>query len=407
MKNARRRWINPAAFALLLVALAFAAASCGGDDDEGGGGGGGDEATQIEGLGSTLDEIKEKARQEGRVNLVIWAGYADKSWANEFAADTGCQVNTKDGASSDDMIDLISTGEYDGVSASGNATVRLMERGDAAPVDTDLIPNYADVQEGIKNQSYNSKDGQPYGVPHGRGPNLLVFRTDVVPPSTNSWDVIWDKADQYKGKLSIYDDSIFIADAALYLKATQPDLKITNPYQLDEKQFNAAVDLLKQQAPKVGEYWPGDVAKQVQSFTNKDSVVGTTWPYQVNLLQGAKPPVPVKAVKPKEGTTGWSDTWMIYSKAKHPNCMYLWMDYIISPSAQAKVAEFFGEAPVNLGACDLTTDKSHCDKFHAADESWWKDVYYWTTPTKDCGDDRGEVCVTQEDWKAAWTEIRG
>jgi putative spermidine/putrescine transport system substrate-binding protein len=407
MSKVRRRWINPTAFALLLVALAFAAASCGGDDDEGGGGGDGDEATQIEGLGSTLDEIKEKAREEGRVNLVIWAGYADKSWANQFASATGCQVNTKDGASSDDMIDLISTGEYDGVSASGNATVRLMERGDVAPVDPDLIPNYADIQEGLKNQSYNSKDGQPYGIPHGRGPNLLIFRTDALPANTNSWNVVWDKAPQYTGKISIYDAADYIADAAVYLKATQPDLNITNPYELDDKQFDAAVDLLKKQAKHVGEYWPGDVAKQVQSFTNKDSLVGTTWPYQVNLLEDAKPPVPIKAIKPKEGTTGWSDTWMIYSKAKHPNCMYLWMDYIGSPEAQAKVAEFFGEAPANTKACALTTDKNHCEKFHAEDEDWWKDVYYWTTPTKDCGDDRGEVCKTQEEWKAAWTEIRG
>jgi putative spermidine/putrescine transport system substrate-binding protein len=408
MSNARKRWLNPAAFALLLIALAFAAASCGGDDDdEGEGGGDAAEATQIEGLGSTLDEIKEKARDEGRVNLVIWAGYADKSWANQFAADTGCQVNTKDGASSDDMIDLMATGEYDGVSASGNATVRLMERGDVAPVNTDLIPNYADVQEGLKNQSYNSKDGQPYGVPHGRGPNLLIFRTDVVPASTNSWDVVWDKGAQYKGKISIYDAADYIADAAVYLKATQPDLNITNPYALDQKQFDAAVDLLKKQAPNVGEYWPGDVAKQVQSFTNKDSVVGTTWPYQVNLLKNAKPPVPIKAIKPKEGTTGWSDTWMISSKAEHPNCMYLWMDYIVSPEAQAKVAEFFGEAPANAKACALTKNKNHCTEFHAEDEAWWEDVYYWTTPTKDCGDDRGEVCMTQEDWKAAWTEIRG
>jgi putative spermidine/putrescine transport system substrate-binding protein len=405
MLRKHRRWINPAAFALLLTALAFAAASCGGDDDEGGGGG--DDATQINGLGSSLEEIKEKARQEGRVNLVIWAGYADKSWANQFASETGCQVNTKDGASSDDMIDLISTGEYDGVSASGNATVRLMERGDVAPVNTELIPNYSDVQEGIKNQSYNSKDGKPYGVPHGRGPNLLVFRTDVVPENTNSWDVIWDKANQYKGKLSIYDDSIFIADAAVYLKATQPDLEITNPYQLDEKQFNAAVDLLKQQAPNVGEYWPGDVAKQVQSFTNKDSVVGTTWPYQVNLLQGAKPPVPVNAVKPKEGTTGWSDTWMIYSKAKHPNCMYLWMDHIISPKANAAVAEWFGEAPSNAKSCDLTADKNHCTTYHADDEDYFSKVAYWTTPVKDCGDDRGEVCKDYSEWVQAWTEIKG
>jgi putative spermidine/putrescine transport system substrate-binding protein len=399
MSRRTRRGLTWLAFAGLLVFFAFAAASCREDDDGGG------SASSIEGLGSDLDDIKDKARDEGQVNLIIWAGYADKAWAGPFTQETGCQVKTKDGASSDDMIDLLGSGQYDGVSASGNASVRLMERGDVAPIDTDLTPNYADVQDGIKNQSYNSRDDKPYGVPHGRGPNLLLFRTDVLPESTNSWDVIWDKGAPYKGKISIYDDSIFIADAAVYLKATQPDLNITDPYQLDDKQFAAAVDLLKKQAAIAGEYWPGDVAKQVQSFTNKDSVVGTTWPYQVNLLEAAK--VPVKSVKPKEGTTGWSDTWMIYSKAKNPNCMYLWMDYIISPAAQAMVAEGFGEAPVNAKACALTKDKNHCTKFHAEDEAWWKDVYYWTTPTKDCGDDRGEVCKTQADWKAAWTEIRG
>ena len=80
----------------------------------------------------------------------------------------------------------------------------------------------------------------------------------------------------------------------------------------------------------------------------RDSAVGTTWPYQYVQLTAAKPPVPVTAIKPKEGTTGWSDTWMIYSKAANPNCMYLWMDHMISPEAKATVAEGFGEAPVNL-----------------------------------------------------------
>jgi putative spermidine/putrescine transport system substrate-binding protein len=399
MSRGWKRRLGGVALSGVLVFLAFAAAGCGG------GGGGGRSAEEISGLGSSLDEIQQKARDEGQVNLVIWSGYADPSWAKPFTQQTGCKVNTKDGASSDDMIDLLSTGQYDGVSASGNASVRLMSRGDVAPINTDYIPNFADVQEGIKNQSYNSRDGKPYGVPHGRGPNLLMFRTDAVPKDTNSWAVIWDKSAPYNGKLSIYDDSIFIADAAVYLKATRPDLKIDNPYELDDEQFSAAVDLLKKQAPQVSDYWPGDVAKQVQAYTNKDAVVGTTWPYQVNLLEQAK--VPVKAVKPKEGTTGWSDTWMIDSKAQHPNCMYLWMNYIISPEAQAKVAESFGEAPVNPKACALTVDKQHCAKFHAQDEAWWKDVYYWTTPTADCGDDRGEVCKTQEDWKAAWTEIRG
>jgi putative spermidine/putrescine transport system substrate-binding protein len=389
--------VSWATLALVTGALAFAAAGCGG------GGGGAAEGWQIEGLGTSFEEVQSLARDEGQVNLVIWPGYADKSWADTFAQDTGCKVNTKDGATSDDMISLIATGEYDGVSASGNASVRLMEKGDVAPVNTDLTPNYADVQEGIKNQDYNSRDGQPYGAPHGRGPNLLVYRTDEVTPAPDSWSVIWDEDTPYKGKISIYDDSIFIADAAVYLKATQPDLGIENPYQLTEEQFQAAVDLLKGLAPNVGEWW-ADYAKQIQSIANKDVVVGTTWPYQINVLKGDKQPV--EGVKPKEGTTGWSDTWMIYSKAAHPNCMYLWMNYIMSPEAQAKVAEYFGEAPVNLKACDLTENPNHCADFHADDESWWEDVYYWTTPTEDCGG-AGGTCKTQEDWVNAWTEIRG
>jgi putative spermidine/putrescine transport system substrate-binding protein len=394
------RLVGWSACALLTTALAFAAAGCGGG---GGGTKSASASTQVKGLGSTLAEIKSKARTEGQVDLVIWPGYADKSWANQFTTETGCKVVTKDGTTSDDMIDLVSTGQYDGVSASGNATVRLMKRGDVAPVDTKLIPNYADVASGLKNQDYNSLNGQAYGVPHGRGPNLLMWRTDAVKTPPTSWAAIWNPSAADKKKISIYDDSIFIADAALYLKATQPDLGIDSPYQLNDKQFAAAVNLLKSLKPNVGEWW-ADYAKQIQSYANKDVVIGTTWPYQENILKADKKPV--EAVKPKEGTTGWSDTWMIYSKAAHPNCMYLWMNYIETPQAQAKVAEFFGEAPANLKACSLTVNKNFCTQLHANDEAWWKNVYSWTTPTADCGG-KGGTCKTQQDWVNAWTEIRG
>ena len=192
------------------------------------------------------------------------------------------------------MISLIQTGEYDGVSASGNASVRMMAPGDVAPIDPDLIPNYADVAGGDQGQGL-----QLAGRPAVRRPARpraelpACCRTADIPEDTDSWAVHLGgrpAREDYKGKISIYDDSIFIADAALYLKATQPDLGIENPYQLTEEQFDAAVDLLKKQAPNVGEYWPGDVAKQIQSFTNGDSVVGTTWPYQYIQLTGDERP---------------------------------------------------------------------------------------------------------------------
>jgi putative spermidine/putrescine transport system substrate-binding protein len=408
MSKGRWRRLHFAGIAVYAVIALLAATSCGGDDNGSSGTTteGTAASTAVPGLGANLDEIKQKARSEGMVNLVIWAGYADKSWAKTFTQQTGCKVVTKDGASSDDMVDLMGTGAYDGVSASGDATLRMIAREDVAPVNFDLTPNYADVFDGLKNRSYNTVDGQGYGVPHGRGPNLLVFRKDKLPASTDSWAPVWDGSQA--GKLSIYDNPIFIADAAVYLKATQPDLEIENPYELDQKQFDAAVDLLKKQRPQIAKYWDGTTyATQVTTFKSGETTVGTTWPYQTNLMAAEKPPVPVSSVKPKEGTTGWSDTWMIAKKAKHPNCMYLWMNYIISPAANAKVAEYFGEAPSNEKACALTKDKDHCNTYHATDEAWWKDVYYWDTPVSDCGDDRGDVCKTYEDWKAAWTEIKG
>ncbi len=404
MSERKRRFGVWAALALLVAALAVIAAGCGGDDEGGGG-------TQIEGLGSTLDEIKEAAKTEGQVDLIAWAGYVEDGstdpkvdWVTPFEEATGCQVNTKLGNTSDEMVTLMRTGNYDSVSASGDATLRLIAGGDVAPVNTDLTPNYADVFEGLKDQPHNSVDGQMYGVPHGRGANLLMWRTDIVDPAPDSWSVVFDPNSPYKGKVTAYDSPIYIADAALYLKATQPDLGIDNVYELDDAQFQAAVDLLKQQKAIVGKYWSLYTDEQ-KAFTSGDSVVGTTWQVIQNLLAAEK--VATEVVLPKEGATGWSDTWMVSATSKHPNCTYLWMDHIISPTANAQVAEWFGEAPSNAKSCDETSDPNHCTTYHADDEEYFSQVAYWATPEADCGDDRGEVCKDYSEWVTAWTEIKG
>ena len=177
---------------------------------------------------------------------------------------------------------------------------KLVDGGDVAPVNTDLVPNYKTIFDDLKNQPYNTFDGKPYGIPHGRGANLLMWNSNDVKPDPTSWSVMLDPAQaaKYKGKISVYDDPIYIADAAVYLKAHQPDLGITNPYELDDDQFNAAVDLLKQQHPNVGEYW-SDAAKQINSFSNGDDVVGTTWQYQYFALLADK--APMKAPGPSTG----------------------------------------------------------------------------------------------------------
>jgi putative spermidine/putrescine transport system substrate-binding protein len=98
---------------------------------------------------------------------------------------------------------------------------------------------------------------------------------------------------------------------------------------------------------------------------------------------------------------------MISSEAEHPNCMYLWMNHIISPKANAAVAEWFGEAPSNEKACKETADAEHCDIYHANDEKFFDQIAFWKTPVSDCGDDRGDVCKTYDDWVQGWNEVKG
>ena len=400
------------------AALSLVAVACGGDDDD---------TTTTEAPSGTdaapatdppadepADDMgmpSELGEGEGQVNLIAWAGYVEDGstdpevdWVSDFEAATGCQVNVQLGNSSDEMVQLMQTGEYDGVSASGDATLRLIAGGDVSPVNTDLIPNYADVFADLKLQKHNSVDGVAYGVPHGRGANLLVYNTDLYTTAPDSWGELFEADSVAAGSVSIYDSPIYIADAALYLMATQPDLGITNPYALDKTQFDAAIELLQRQKDISGQYWALYTDQQA-ALEGGTALAGTTWQVIVNLAQanGAK----IGAVKPVEGATGWSDTWMISSRAAHPNCMYMWMDHIISPQANAAVAEWFGEAPSNTASCDLTADPDHCSTFHAGETEYWQDVWYWTTPEEACLDGRTDVkCVPYTEWVNAWNGLR-
>ena len=359
----------------------------------------------------------ELGEGEGEVNVVAWAGYVEDGsndpaidWISSFEEETGCQVNVTLGNTSDEMFTLMQTGNFDLVSASGDASNRLIAAGEVSPVNLNLIPNYADVFEGLKNQPHNTVDDVPYGVPHGRGANLLLYNTEVVQPAPDTWAIVFEPdsqwASQVTGKVTAYDSPIYIADAAVYLMATQPELGITDPYSLDETQFQAAVDLLKQQRTIVGRYW-ALYTDEIAAFQSGDSVVGTTWQVIANVLTSGDAPTAVEAVLPTEGSTGWSDTWMISAKAANPNCAYMFMDHIISPETNAAATEYFGEAPSNSKACALTTDPNHCETYHATDEEYFSKVYYWATPQTECLDGRGPICKDYSEWSQAWTEIKG
>jgi putative spermidine/putrescine transport system substrate-binding protein len=387
------RWRGLAGAALLTLA-AMGIVACGGSSSGGGSGSGSKTLTKI-------------GKGEGVLNVIAWEGYTQPQWVKPFEQQTGCQVNSKYAGSSDEMVTLMRQGgdsQYDLVSASGDASLRLIRGGDVAPVNVNLIPDWKNFIPQLQSPSHNTVNGVHYGISLQWGPNTLLYNTQKVKPAPDSWSVIYSP--KYKGEITVPDNPIQIADAALYLSKTKPSLGITDPYELTQSQLGAAVSLLKQQRPLIVKYW-SLASDEIDLFKNGNAVVGASWPYQTNTLQADH--APVKDLIPSQGATGWADTWMLASHAKHPNCAYMWMKWVSTPKVQAEQAISFGETPANKLACPYMNKiaKGACAQYHAnAPTAYFNSIRFWKTPTTTC--DNGQTdCTDYSTWDQKWTEIKG
>jgi putative spermidine/putrescine transport system substrate-binding protein len=373
-------------------------------------------------LGMANAQMTEVGAGEGQVDIIAWPGYIENGstdpaydWVTGFQEETGCMVNVKTAATSDEMVALMNEGRFDLVTASGDDSLRLVAGGRVQPINIDLIPSWSTVDERLQNAPWHTVDtdgdGTPehYGVPYQWGPNVLMYNTETfgdTPPT--SWNVVFEEmtlpdGESNAGRVQAYDGPIYIADAALYLMAHNPDLGITDPYSLDRDQFNAALDLLRQQRALIGRYWH-DAAVQMDDFTNEGVVASGSWPFQVNALQFAGEPI--ASVFPEEGVTGWADTTMMHSEAPHPNCAYLWLEHSLDPKLQGDLAAWFGSVPSVPAACtgnELLTDAGCAT--NGFDD--FENIHFWRTPTAACGDDRGDVCVPYYEWVSSYIAVIG
>lgn len=398
----------------LIGVLAVLAAACGGGGADGGGGQAG---------GGMITELGEG---EGQVNIIAWAGYIEDGstdpnydWVTQFEKDTGCEVNVKVANTSDEMVALMQegAGQFDLVTASGDASLRLIEGGTVQEINIDLIPSYDTIDPRLQEAPWHTVDTdgdgklEHYGVPYQWGSNVLMYNTEVFgdqPPT--SWNVVFEEmtlpdGKSNKGRVQAYDGAIYIADAALYLRAHRPELGITDPYALTREQFEAAIDLLRQQRELVGRYWH-DAFVQMEDFTNREAVVSSSWPFQVNYLKYFEEQ-PIDSVIPEEGATGWADTTMMHAQAPHPNCAYRWLEWSLNPKLQGDLAAWFGSVPVVPSACEgnelLGPDGCKINGIDNFDR-----IEFWKTPSSDCfDDDPATECVPYYEWVTNMVAVIG
>jgi putative spermidine/putrescine transport system substrate-binding protein len=386
MRLAKIDWM----LAVILAAMTVTVAACGSSSSS-----------------STTSSLPTSiGKGEGQLNLIAWEGYAQPEWVKPFEQQTGCVVHAKYAGSSDEMVTLMRQGggQYDMVSASGDASLRLIRGGNVQQMSVALVPEWKNFIPQLQSPPHNTVDGKHYGISLQWGPNILLYNTKSVTPAPTSWSAIYSP--KYKGQITVPANPIQIADAALYLSKTQPSLGITDPYELTEAQLNAAVNLLKQQRPLIKKYW-ALASDEIELFKNGDAVIGAAWPYQQSTLLADK--AAVKSLIPVEGATGWADTWMLATHAKHPNCAYKWVNWVSSPKVQAEQALSYGETPANTKACAYMEQikKGSCAVYHAnAPSAYFNTIKFWKTPVSECGNGQND-CMDYSAWQQKWTEVTG
>jgi putative spermidine/putrescine transport system substrate-binding protein len=362
-----------------------------------------------------LAQVSELGDGEGQVDIVAWPGYIERGetdaafdWVTKFEEASGCTVNVKTANTSDEMVALMNEGGFDLVTASGDASLRLVAGNRVQPINADLIPSWSTIDERLQSAPWHTVDGVHYGVPYQWGPNVLMYSTEAfgdTPPE--SWSVVFEETtlpdgQSNSGRVQAYDGPIHVADAANYLMHHKPELGIANPYELNEDQYKAALDLLRQQRTLVSRYWH-DAFIQMDDFKNEGVVASGSWPFQVNILksEGAS----IASVIPVEGATGWADTTMMHVDAAHPNCAYMWMEHTLSSNLMSDLSAWFGSVPAVPAAC---TDGSGMQTAEGCSANGLDDfdrIRFWTTPVSAC-ESQGE-CVPYYRWVSDYIGVIG
>lgn len=356
---------------------------------------------------------------EGELKLLALEGSVESGesdprvdWVTPFSDRTGCKVDVRY-ADTPELLRTLAekpTNSYDGIVAPPDIAGQLVAEHRVAPVNTKLVKRYGDLSKPLRELPAIKAGDRTYGVPYTWTTDALLYNSAKVKPAPSGWDALFDakKAAKYKGRLMMADSPLSIGLAALYLKSARPSLKITDPYQLDRRQFDAAVRVLQQQRPLVGRYWR-ESPDAIEAFSTTgpgSAVLGEGEPYHLDVLGRAGRPIESTAPG-KSGTTGSADTWLIGAGGQHPNCMYQWLSWTATPDVQSQVAEWTGEAPANPDACDHL-GRGFCAAYRADDPDYLGKVTFARLPTTSCGGDRGRKdCVGYAAWRAQWKRIAG
>lgn len=328
----------------------------------------------------------------GELNMLVWEGYSDPSFADFFSQQCGVKINATFQASSGDLVAKLKAGgteTFDLVSPSSDAITFVVANDLVQQLDLSKLPTYDKLSPEIRNINppLAKKGDKTYGMPFTFGPNPLVYNTKEFPTPPQSWNDLWDP--KLKGKISMQDDiaTVWMAAQALGMDDPKDPTKL---YNLSDDDLNKVKDYLIKLKPNIRKLWTsGDL---IDLFKSEGVVAAEGWPFHTNQLIAAG--YPAGETVPKEGTTGWIDHWMLTKGAQNLPAAYAWMEYVSQPFTQRLVYDYTGYTVSNPATAQYLTPEEissiHMDNLKGYGEK----INYWKWGTK------------REKYEEIWNEVK-
>jgi putative spermidine/putrescine transport system substrate-binding protein/spermidine/putrescine transport system substrate-binding protein len=307
------------------------------------------------------------------LSLLVWEGYADRSFLQPFEQSHNCKVVAAYMGSSDELVAKLrggSASNYDVISPSSDVATSIVRAGLAAALDLSKIPSYSQLSARLRDSPLVKAEGKTYGVPFVWGPNPLLYDTTVFAQPPDSWKVLWDP--KYKGKISLWDELSSVYLAAQVLGYDQPDP--SQLYNLSDAQLEAVKKKLIELKPNIRKYWSTG-GELTNLFQNHEVIAAMGWPLMTNELH--KVNFPIGETIPKENTTGWIDHLMITAASPRKELAQQFLEYMVEAQTQKLVTDVTHYTPANPATSQLLNADERKSLHLDNPDEYMKHIYFW------------------------------
>lgn len=256
------------------------------------------------------------AENDASLTVFNYGEYLAPEMIELFTKETGIKINYEEATTPEEMYTKYSSGgiSYDLLCTSDYMVKRLIDEGQAQPMDFRAMENFSNIDNEFLSLSESFDPGNQYSLPYFWGTVGILYNTKMVNEPIDSWGVLFDG--EYKGQIIMQDsmrDSFMVA-----LKYLGYSLNTR-----DESKIREAAELLKKQKTDVESYLVDEARDEVVAENAAMAVV-----YSGEAYLGNSYNPDLEYVIPKEGSNLWIDSWIVTKNCTNTDAAAKFLDFL-------------------------------------------------------------------------------